>query len=138
MRNNAKYILIISAILLIYSCATTQPADEKKYDMDDQLELVSDINKYRLISWETVDHQSFVLKTGVSECYLIVLIRPSSLLMSCDSISISSTGSTVKSGFDDVTVVSSGMKESYRIHKIYKLKDSQQTKEIKAQLSGKK
>jgi hypothetical protein len=101
------------------------------------LEQVTEIYKYRLHSWQTVDRQSFILQTGPSDYYLIVLRRPSNELMFSEHIAISTTGSSVRSGLDEVTVAHSGIKDSYLINKIYKLKDSQQAREIEKQLSGK-
>lgn len=138
MRKIIKTTLMILLVLLVSSCATTPLTIDEKYDLDNQLELVSAINKYRLMSWEMVDSQSLILQTGVSDYYLVVLLRPSTGLMTTESIGVSSTGSSVRSGFDNVTVVSSGMKDTYVIHRIYKLKDSQQAREIKAQLRAKR
>jgi hypothetical protein len=57
--------------------------------------------------------------------------------MFTETIKISSTGAVVKPGFDRVTVYQSGGSSDYVIGNIYKPKDEQQMKEIRAQLTGK-
>jgi hypothetical protein len=108
--------------------------ENEKYDLDDQLERVNEIYKYRLDSWQTVDRQSLIVQTGPSDYYLIILRRPSNEILFSESISISTSGSSVRSGFDQVTILEADMDYGYLISKIYKLKDSQQAREIKKQL----
>jgi hypothetical protein len=136
MKTLARSLMIVSALIL-FACATTKPLSiNEKYDLDDQLEQVTEIYKYRLHSWQTIDRQSFILQTGPSDYYLVVLRRPSNELMFTENIAISTTGSSVRSGLDKVTVSQSGMTETYIINKIYKLKDSQQARDIEKQLTG--
>jgi hypothetical protein len=125
-------------LVMLSACAGTKSFQhDEKYNLDDQLEAVDQIHKYTMKSWETVDSQSFVLQTGAGSYYLMVLIRPSSEIMFTETIKISTTGSAVKPGFDRVTVYQAGMSNDYTINKIYKFKDYDQVKEIKAQLTGK-
>lgn len=136
-----RHLLAITALILmpfmIFACAGTKSFEPNpKYNLDDQLEVVTEIHKYTLKGWEKIDSQSFVLQTGPSTYYLIVLIRPSTELMFTEGMAISSTGSSVKPGFDRVTVSQGGSTQDYIIDKIYKFKDYDQVKEIRAQLTG--
>ena len=123
--------------LIMSACATAPTETSGKYDLKDQLEPVSEIFKYNLMGWETVDRQSFILQTSPSQYYLIVLLRPSEHLMFSESIGISHTGDLVKPGYDRVTVFSSSFTDTYVIDKIFKLKNREEVKTIKAQLTGK-
>jgi hypothetical protein len=86
------------------------------------------------MSWEKVDNQSIILQTGPSDYYLIVLLQPSHSLVFSEAIGISDTRDMIKSGFDNVVVEDSAGTNSYIIHKIYKLENRQQAKEIKKRL----
>ena len=133
-----KLIVLLCILFFITSaCATTQWKIAEKYNLDDQLEVVSDITRYNLMSWETVDNQSFILQTSPAQFYLIVLTVPSDDLVFAETISISHTGDMVKPGYDKVTVFGRTKSESFVIDKIFKLKDRKQIKAIKAQLEEK-
>jgi len=128
----------VMVLLTIFACAGMKSFEHnEKYNLDDQLEAVTEIQKYTMRDWQTVDNQSFVLQTGTSNYYLIVLNHPSTEIMFAETIKISSTGAVVKPGYDKVTVYQSGRGQDYSIHKIYKFKDREQVAEIKAQLTGK-
>jgi hypothetical protein len=131
-------MVLAVAIMMISACAGTKSFQlDEKYNLGDQLEEVTEIHKYTLRSWQKVDNQSFVLQTGPSTYYLIVLIRPSTELLFTETIKISNTGAVVKPGFDRVTVYQAGSPVDYTINKIYKFKDYEQVKEIRALLTGK-
>jgi len=131
-------MVLAIAFLMVSSCAGMKSFEHnEKYNLDDQLEVVTQIQKYTMRDWQKVDSQSFVLQTGTSNYYLIVLLTPSPELMFTETIKISSTGAVVKPGFDKVTVYQSGKGQDYSIHKIYKFKDREQVAEIKTQLTGK-
>ena len=133
-----KLIAILCILFFIISaCATAPGKNAEKYNLDDQLELVSEITRYNLMSWETIDTRSFILQTSPAQFYLMVLTYPAYDLPFAESISISHTGVTVKSGYDKVTVFGSTKNDSYVIDKIYKLKDREEASAIKAQLKGK-
>ena len=133
-----KLSVILCVLFFITSaCATTQWTKAEKYDLDDQLEMVSYITRYNFMSWETVDHQSFILQTSPAQFYLIVLTGPSTDLLFAQSISISHTGAMVKPGYDKVTVFGPTESLPYVIDKIFKLKDREQARVIKAQLKVK-
>ena len=110
----------------------------QKYNLDTQLERATEISKYNFMSWDNVDNQSFVLQTGPGDYYLIVLSRLSNKLMFSETIGIPDTNAMIKPGFNDVIVPSNGFEESYIINRIYKFKDYEQVKAIKAQLRGNK
>lgn len=133
-----KLIAIFSTLLFITSACATAPSPRAgKYDLDDQLEPVSEVLRYNLMDWEAVDNQSFILQTAPSQFYLIVLTRPADRLMYTETISITHTGAMLKPGYDKVTVYSSPYSDTYVIFKIYKLKDREEVKAIKEQLGGK-
>lgn len=76
-----------------------------------------------------------IIKTGLSEYYLLVLDIPSNLLLFTDRISITSSASTILAGFDRVTLYYPGsFMDSYKIERIYKIKDREQMRSIKKQL----
>ena len=139
MKTVMSILTVFLAIFMISACASMQKpfeADEK-YNLDDQLEMVSEIHKYTMRDWDKVDRQSFILQTGAGTYYLIVLRRPSTEIMFTESISIKTSSQMVRPGFNSVTVHSSSRTEDYTIHKIYKLNNAQHAREIKAQLTGK-
>ena len=132
--------MIFVASFIASVCAAAPTEMPAKYNLDNQLERVSEISKYSLISWEKVDNQSFVLQTSPSDYYLIVLSNRCDRLLFSESIKITDTMGSVRPGFENVIVRGngfSGTSETCIIDKIYKFKDSKQVKEIEAQLSGK-
>lgn len=130
-----KQIAIVFLIsLMAAACATSPVTLAEKYNLDGELEEATEIYKFRLMSWETIDNQSLIVQTGPSEYYLIVLRRSSPNLVFSESIGISDTGNMVRSGYDRVIVEESGSLEPYVIQKIYKLKDREQANEIKEKL----
>lgn len=135
---HVKLITFFFTLLFVaLACATGSLKSEGKYDLEDQLEPVSEIIRYNLMGWEAVDNQSLILQTAPSKNYLIVLRRPAENLMYSESISISHTGDMVKPGFDEVTVFSSPFSDNYVIDKIYKLENRDQINAIRKQLTGK-
>jgi hypothetical protein len=122
-------------LLLISSCTTGRIKLPEKYIMDDQYELVSHISNYKLMNWEKVDKQSFILQTSPSDYYLIVLQVPAPDLMFTEFISISSSASRVQTGLDSVTLLDRPIKDPpYTIERIYKIKGREQVRNIKAQI----
>jgi hypothetical protein len=136
-----KYLVpgILSIIFFTVSvCAAATDVIPAKYNLDNQLEKVSEISKYSFMGWETVDNQSFVLQTAPGVYYLIVLGSPSDKLVFSETITIPDTNAMVKPGYNNVIVQGSGFNETYIINKIYKFKDSEQVKTIKSLLTGSK
>ena len=135
--NRIKQISIISILLFALSACATAPSDTSgKYDLDGQLEPVTEVLKYNLMSWDAIDSRSFILQTAPSQFYLIVLIRHSDQLPFAETISITSTGAVVKPGYDKVTVYGSPQVDTFVIDKIYKLENREQGTAIKEQLRG--
>jgi hypothetical protein len=125
------------ALLFLSACATAPVTGTDKYNLDNQLESVSEITKFNMMGWEQVDRMSFVLQTTPSEYYLFVLNTPSDELPFAENIHVSTTGSFVKPGYNNVTVYGVNSKRDYVIKKIYKFKNYDQVKEITKQLTGK-
>ena len=123
--------------LLMSSCATGRIELPEKYVFDNQLESVSYISKYQgYSSWDGIDNQSFILQTSPSEYYLIVLQIVATEMPFSESIRISSSASRVRAGMDRVTFLGqSGTRQPYTIEKIYRLKDREQVRTIREQIS---
>ncbi|MBN1624923.1 MAG: hypothetical protein JW944_00250 [Deltaproteobacteria bacterium] len=126
------------ALLFLAACATAKVDTSEKYNFDNQLESVSEITKFNMMGWEHVDRMSFILQTTPSDYYLFVLNHPSDELPFAENIHISSTGSFVKPGYNNVTVYGPSSTEKYVINKIYKFKNYEQAKEIRKQITGEK
>jgi Family of unknown function (DUF6491) len=125
------------ALLFLSACVTAPVSSTDKYNLDNQLESVSEITKFNMMGWEHVDRTSFVLQTTPGEYYLFVLNTPSDELPFAENIHVSATGSFVKPGYNNVTVYGINSKRDYVIKKIYKFKNYDQVKEITKQLTGK-
>jgi len=134
-----KLSAIIFAILFIAMVCTTASAEmPAKYNLDNQLQKVDSIYKYKFMGWDKVDNQSLVVQTSPADYYLIVLSSPSTKLLFSESIRIDSKDNMVRPGYNNVIVRGSGFTEDLIINKIYKFKDSKQVKEIEAQLTAEK
>ncbi len=127
-------ILILS--LLAIACATAPFKVADKYNFDNELQEQKEISNFRIDSWESIDHQSLIIRSNFNEFYLVVLQRPAISLPASESIGITVTINRVKSGFDNIIVADSHGTESYIIHKMYKFKDEVQKREIKKRLKS--
>ena len=136
MRVIKLFSLIFVALLALSACATAPVGTKEKYNLDSQLQSVAEITKFNMMGWEHVDRMSFILQTTPSDYYLFVLNHPSDELPFAENIYISSTGSFVRPGYNNVTVFGVNSKNNYVIDKIYKFKDYEQAKEIRKQLTG--
>jgi hypothetical protein len=136
MKTLNKLVSIFTVLIFVSLCAVALAAMPAKYDLDKQLEKVDSIYKYKFMSWEKVDNQSFVVQTSPSDYYLIVLSSPSDKILFSENVRIDSTNNMVRPGYNNVYVRSSGMTDEYIINKIYKFKDYKQVQEIEAQLTG--
>lgn len=130
--------IVFITLFTAYTCFAASEGVPEKYNLDSQMQKVSEISKYNLMSWQTVDRQSFILQTGPSDYYLIVLSSPSDKIMFSETIRIEDTNALVKPGYNNVIVKGSGFSDNYIINKIYKFKDPAQVKTIRAQLTGEK
>lgn len=132
-----KQLTMVFVTLFIATVCTTALAEmPTKYNLDNQLQKVDSIYKYKYMSWDKIDNQSFVLQTGPSDYYLIVLSSKSDKLLFTERVRINSTNNMVRPGYNNVIVNGNGFKEEYIINKIYKFKDATQVKEIEAQLTS--
>jgi hypothetical protein len=138
MRAIKQLIGIFVLLLILSACATTPAKMPDKYNLDGQLERVTEILRYNMMGWDAVDMQSFVLQTTPSDYYLIVLASPSDRLVFAEVVGINATGDVVKPGYNTVFVKGTTSEETYIINKIYKFKDFEQVKAIKEQITGKK
>lgn len=138
MKSIKYFTLLFAALIFLAACATVQVDTSEKYNLDNQLESVTEITKFNMMGWEHVDRMSFILQTTPSDYYLFVLNHPSDELPFAENIHISSTGSFVKPGYNNVTVYGVNSTEKYVINKIYKFKDYEQVKEIRKQITGEK
>ena len=134
MNTMIKGFSILVLLFLSVSCATTPPAIPDKYNLDNELESIDQIPKYKVTSWENVDRQSVILRANTSDYYLLVLHRPIAGVITSEKIGISSTVSSIKAGYDKIFVKESGSMDYYIIDKIYKLKGRDQARKIKEQL----
>jgi len=129
-----KVFSVFVLLMMVMSCATTPSALPEKYNLDNDLEAVEQIYTFTVSSWEQVDIQSVILRANVSDYYLLVLRRPLDTMISSLSIGISSTVSSITSGYDRIFVKDYAGIQYYVIEKIYKLKGKEQAKEIKERL----
>lgn len=134
MKAIIKLIVVFIIAIMATACATAPISLPEKYNLDNDLEEVTEIFKFRVKSWEKVDNQSLILRTDVKNYYLIVLRRPAPNLVFSENIGISDTVDRIKRGYATVYIANPSGNESYIIHKIYKLKDQQHAKDIKEQL----
>jgi hypothetical protein len=136
MKTIRQFITLAITLLLASACATTSSTIPKKYNLDDQLENVADIPRSNLMSWDTVDNQCFTLQTSSSDYYLIVLEDRANTLFFTGSIQISNMDASFRGNYGDVILNDDGWEDRYSISKIYKFRDHEQVREIKAQLSN--
>jgi len=137
MRIFIKIFLAVLSSMLISACVGGMIELPKKYALDGQLEQVSRIYKFRIMDWERVDNQSLIIETSPSSYYLLILKIPSPELIFRNRIRISSTGSMIRAGLDEVIISNSAnMKFSYPIDRIYRIKGRDQMRTIRDQLTG--
>jgi hypothetical protein len=139
MKSLLRLYIVLPGLLFIQACAGGMIQIPQKYALDGQLEQVKMINRQRIMQWDVVDNQSLIIETGPGNYYLLVLSIPSPELVFRHAIRISTTGSMIRAGLDDVIVyVSSHMKSSYPIDRIYRIRGTAQMRAIKDQLTVKK
>jgi len=140
MRTCKKFLLVFIPFMLISACAGGIIQLPQKYALDGQLEQVKSIYKYgRILDWESVDNQSFIIEITPGDYYLLILKMPSPELLFLNNIRISSNFGMIRAGWDEVIVYNGAhMRSTYFIDRIYKIKGSQQMRAIRDQLTGKK
>ena len=137
MKEMIKILPILALFVIVISCATAPGSLSEKYNLDDYLESVDQINALKISSWESVDNQSVIIKANWNDYYLLVLRRPLPSIIPGLTIGISSEVSGISSitpGYDRIYVKEPAGVEYYVIEKIYKLKGKEQVKEIKERL----
>jgi|WetSurMetagenome_2_1015567.scaffolds.fasta_scaffold17555_2 hypothetical protein len=138
MRTYKNILFILTSLILISGCAAGNIQVPEKYALDGQLEQVNSIYKYKITDWEKVDNQSLIIEAGPGSYYLLVLKIPSHELIFRNSISLSSTGSMIRAGLDDLIIYSAHMRVKYPIERIFKIKGRDQMFAIKDQLTTRK
>jgi len=136
MKTFIKLAGIATLFIFVSAYAMASGGVPEKYDLEGQLEKISVITDYTFMGWNKVDNQSFVLQTGPSDYYLVVLSSPSDDLPYSESLIIDSTNNMVRPGFNNVIVHGSNFNDKFIINRIYKFKDTAQMKEIELQLTG--
>ena len=131
-----KTFSIFILFIMVASCATTGGILPEKYNLDNELERIDQIETFRKPEWEEVDNQSILLKISLENYYLLVLRRPINTILPLE-IGLSNSFSTITAGSDRITVEGSGITQYYTIERIYKLKGKEQADEIKIRF-GKK
>ena len=133
-----KALNIVIGIFLVSfiatACATGPIKLPEKYNLNDELQEAEGITNFKIDSWQSIDLQSLIIRTITRDYFLIVLDRPAPSLLSSETIGVTVTVNYVKPGFDNIIVTDSTGSESYIIHKMYKLKDRGQAREIRERL----
>jgi len=135
-----KFSSILVLLIMAVSCATTPYTIPEKYNLDNELEAVDRIHAPNISSWEKVDNQSVILRTNLTDSYLLVLSRPMYgrmyIIITEHSKGIfnTSTGYNITPGFDWISVKSAAGTDDCFIEKIYKLKGKEQAREIRERL----
>jgi hypothetical protein len=134
MKTIRQSISCFFIMLLASACAGALATIPEKYNLDNQLENVTTMSRVDFKSWERIDNQSFILQTGTSDYYLVVLESEANSLPSINSIQISNDDYLFWPGYSTVTLNDDGWEDSYIINRVYKFKDCSQVEVVKAQL----
>ena len=140
MKTLKIFMALVSTLFLASFVYAGQIQIPAKYDLSKQLEEVHGFWKTRIIDWEAVDNQSLVIETSPGSYYLLVLTIPSyELPFKMNRIGITSSGSMIREGIDNVTVSGAGhFREIYPIDRIYKIQGSKEMRAVINQLQGQK
>jgi len=136
MKTIRQLVIFCIVSFMIAACATTPSTVSEKYNLDNQLENVSNISRSNLISWDRVDNQCFTLQTSPADYYLIVLEDKTNPLFFTNTVQLPNIDTLFWCGYGDVILNDDGWEESHVIRKIYRFRDYQQVQEITAQLSS--
>jgi len=120
---------------LISGCAAGNIQMPQKYALEDQLERVDWIYKQRIRDWEKVDNQSLIIEISPGAYYLMVLKIPARELLFQNRISLSSTGSRIRAGLDDLILYNAHMRVRYPIEKIFKIRGRTKMHSVRDQLT---
>jgi hypothetical protein len=137
MKRYIKFFFMFILSLSLLACAAGNIQIPEKYSLDGQLEQVSGIYKYTIMTWEKIDKQSLILQTSPSTYYLLVLKIPSPELLFRNRIILSSMGDMIRAGLDDVILYGGGhIRASYPIDRIYWIRGTEQMRAIRDSLTG--
>ena len=133
IKGSSVFVLLI----IVLSCATTPRAIPEKYNLDNELEAVDRVYAPNNSSWDRVDNQSVILRTNVTDNYLLVLSRPMYGRMHIiiteysQGISHNGEGYNITPGVNWISAKSAtGIIDDYIIEKIYKLEGQEQARKI--------
>ena len=119
MKEMIKVSSIFVLLIMVMSCATTPRTLPEKYNLDNDLERIDQISRFKVSGFEQVDNQSFILRANFKairdDYYLVVLRRPIHTLYSNVSIGIEDTASKDRAYSTD-RIVSEGRESSTRGH----------------------
>jgi len=137
IKGSSVFVLLI----IVLSCATTPRAIPEKYNLDNELEAVDRVYAPNNSSWDRVDNQSVILRTNVTDNYLLVLSRPMYGRMHIiiteysQGISHNGEGYNITPGVNWISAKSAtGIIDDYIIEKIYKIEGKEQAREIRERL----
>ena len=131
---------ILVFLIMVVSCATTPHTIPEKYNLDNEFEAVDRVYAPKNSSWDRVDNQSVILRTNVTDYYLLVLSRPMYGRMyiiiteSSQGISHDGEGYNITPGINWISAKSAAGIDDYIIEKIYKLEGKEQAEEIRERL----
>ena len=134
MKTIRQSVKILITLLITSACATEPATVPPKYNLDSQLENVPNISRFNMVSWDSIDKQSFILQTGPSDYYLIVLESMACSLPFASTIQISNENSLIWPSYSNVVVNDDGWEDSYMINRIYRFKDHAQIEAIRSLL----
>jgi hypothetical protein len=131
-------LAVVFVMFLSVSSSTAAVSIPEKYNLNTQLEQVHHFWKTSIMDWEAIDNQSLVIEVSPGTYYLIVLTIPSyNLPFKMNRIGITSSGSMVREGTDNVVVSGAGhYRQNFPIERIYKISGSKQMREIVEQLQA--
>jgi hypothetical protein len=132
-----KNVFFLMILMMISGCAAGTIQMPGKYALEGQLDQVKTIYKYTITEWEKVDNQSLIIETSPGDYYLLVLKIPSRELVFQNRIGLSSTGSMVRAGLDDLIIYNDAhMRSTYPIDRIFRIKGREQMRAVRDQLTG--
>ena len=127
--------LRLSAILALglLACAAPAPVDEARYFFPD-LEPIEEIRHFELDAWQPIDDRTLFVQTSPSRHYLVVLRSSLVGLRSAEGLIVSSTGRSVRIGFDTVATARAP-RHRVAIQGIFRI-EREQRESIRRQIRG--
>ena len=140
MKMTARIFSIFLLLIMVVSCATTPHTIPEKYNLDNEFEAIDRVYAPNNSSWEKVDNQSVILRTNLTDYYLLVLSRPMYGRMYIiiteysQGIFHNGEGYNITPGINWISAKSAAGIDDYIIEKIYKLEGKEQAEEIRERL----